>query len=97
MNQSLSAQVLTRKPLPLHGACTGPLALSDSEWGSKRVEGEGVKQARGPVINLFQNETYLKQIAANAASEAGSRPGIDKVHCKMQQTATCFLAIQKSE
>ncbi len=35
------------------------------------------KQARGPVINLFQNETYLKQIAANAASGAGLLPGID--------------------
>jgi len=91
MNQEFSTQVLTRKPLPLQEACTEPLALSDSEWR------EGVKQARGPVINLFQNETYLKQIAANTASEAGSRPGIDKVHCKMQQTATCFLAIQKSE
>ncbi len=54
MNQSFSAQGLTRK---LHLEC---------------------KQARGTVINLFQNETYLKQIAANSASGAGSRPGFNK-------------------
>jgi hypothetical protein len=50
------ALTLTRKPhplLPLHGACTEPLALRDSEWGSERGETcpgriewrEGVRQA----------------------------------------------------
>jgi hypothetical protein len=35
--------------------------------------------------NLFQNETQLKQIGHKAASGAGSRQGIEKVQCKMQQ------------
>ena len=59
MVQEFSAQVLPGKPLPL-------LSLHF-------VEREGVRQARGPVIILFQNETDLKQIAANAASEARLR------------------------
>ncbi len=74
MNQGFSVKVLTKKPLlllPLHGACTEPLALSDSDWGSERMETcpersewrEGVEQARGPVINLFHFETYLKHIS----------------------------------
>jgi hypothetical protein len=102
MHPSFSAQALTRKPLPLlpfNEACTEPLALSDSEWGSEPVEicpersdwkerpgkqaalktSEGggeffEKRCRAParlaltregseVINLFQNETYLKHIS----------------------------------
>jgi hypothetical protein len=57
--------------LPLQGACPEPLALSDSEWGSERVETcpersewrERVRQASGAKKILFQNETYLKQIS----------------------------------
>jgi len=43
MNQGFSAQVLTRKPLPL---------LPLHEVGS-----EGVRQASGAKKSLFQNET----------------------------------------
>jgi hypothetical protein len=53
MNQGLSAQVLTSKPLPLHGACTER---------SERVEREGVRQASSAKIILFQNATDLQQI-----------------------------------
>ena len=42
--------------------------------------------AIGAKKNLFLYETYLKQIAANEASGAGSRPGIEKICCKMKHT-----------
>jgi hypothetical protein len=73
MKQRFSAQVLTRKPLPLlplHGACPEPLALSDSEWVETCPERsewrERVRQASGTNIILFQNETDLKQISLTA-------------------------------
>ena len=64
MNQPFSAQLLTRKPLPLHEACTER---------SERVEGKGLGKQAAPK-NTFQNEMYLKCIAANAASGAQSSP-----------------------
>jgi hypothetical protein len=69
MKQSFSIQAQTRKPLPLlplHGACTErsegvETCPERSEWR------EGVRQASGALIILFQNETDLKQIAVGLA------------------------------
>jgi hypothetical protein len=47
------------------------LARSDKCTSGRFSFATDNKQARGPVINLFQNETYLKQITTHAASEGG--------------------------
>jgi len=77
MNQLFSAQALTRKALPLL-----PLHF---------VEREGVRQAIGAKKILFQNATYLQQIAANEASGAGTRPGIEKICFNMKHTCNRLL------
>ena len=43
------------------------------------------KQASGAKKSRLQNATELQQITSNEASGAGLLPGIEKIHCKMQQ------------
>jgi hypothetical protein len=44
------------------------------------------KQADGEKNNRLQNATDLQHITANEASGAGLPPGIEIIHCKMQQS-----------
>jgi hypothetical protein len=105
MNQDFSAQALTSKHLPLHGACT-----ERSEW-RERVRQTGtyppcqrrwrvywccapvrqVVRRSGAKINLFQNETYLKHISLTQPLKRDHDQALTRHIAKCNRLATDFL------